>query len=181
MSEEKIVHIDVNAETKKFLEDSSTLLNDTPEFVLLCGGVCTGKTTIRKQQYSKGYVLIDAAEIFLNLSNGEYYDFGTTFEEPLEIIGRLIARQAIKERRNIVTEIIGAQKEEVISIIEAMKSIGYKINLVGTECKLEVSLKRNAQRGNDNISAHYTESYHQRWILEAVQQEGSRGSRLSSS
>ncbi len=176
MSEEKVVRIDVSVEIKKFFEDSSALVNDTPEFVLICGGVCTGKTTIRKQQYSNGYVLIDAAEIFLNLSNGEYYDFGTTFEEPLEIIGMRIARQAIKERRNIVTEIIGAQQEKIYSIAEAMKSIGYKINLVYTECDLEVSLKRNVERGNDNISAYYTESYHQRWILEAVQQEDSRGS-----
>ena len=172
MSGEKNIQFDLGAEIKKYFDNASISTNGSPEFVLLCGAVCNGKTTMRKQQYSKGYVLIDAAEIFLSLSNGEYYDFGTTFEEPLELIGSLITRQAIRERRNIVTEIIGATKEVMFPIIDAMKSIVYKINMIYVECEMEESWKRNVERSNDNISAYYTESYHQRWILEAVQQEG---------
>jgi hypothetical protein len=172
MSGERIIQFDLGAEINKYFDNSSIPASGSPEFVLLCGGPCGGKTTMRKQQYSKGYVLIDAAEIFLSLSNGEYYDFPSIFEEPLELIGSLIARQAIKERRNIVTEIIGATKEMVFPIIDAMLSIGYKTNPVYVHCELEESWKRNVERGNDNISAYYTEPYHKRWILEAVQKEG---------
>jgi len=171
MSGEKIIQFDLGAEIKKYFDNASIPTNGSPEFVLLCGAVCNGKTTMRKQQYSKGYVLIDAAEIFLSLSNGEYYDFGTTFEEPLELIGSLITRQAIRERRNIVTEIIGATKEAMFPIIDTMKSIAYQINPIYIECEMEEAWKRNVARSNDNISAYYTESYHRRWILEATQQE----------
>jgi hypothetical protein len=172
MSGEKIIQFDLGAEIKKYFDNTSIPANNSPEFVLLCGAVCNGKTTMRKQQYSKGYVLIDAAEIFLSLSNGEYYDFASILEEPLELIGSLVARQAIRERRNIVTEIIGATKEVMFPIIDAMESISYKINLIYVECEMEESWKRNVARSNDNISAYYTETYHRRWILEAVKQEG---------
>ncbi len=168
MLKEKVFSINLEEEIKKYFDDSSISADDLPEFVLLLGAVCTGKTTTRKNQYSKGYVLIDAAEIFLSLSNGEYYDFGTTFEEPLEIIGSLIARRAIEERRNIVTEIIGATQETPFSILDAMKSIGYKLNIVYNECEMGESWRRNVERGADNISAYYTEPYHKRWILGAI-------------
>jgi hypothetical protein len=123
---------------------------------------------IRRQKYSKGYVLIDAAEIFLSLSNGEYFEFGEAFEEPLEIIGSLITRRAIKEKRNVVTEIIGASSEDNRALIEAITAVGYKGEFVFIYCELEDAIKRNLNRGEDNISAHYTEPYHLRWILQAA-------------
>lgn len=170
MSEEKVHYFDVTEEVEKYFDDSSIPGSDAPKFVLLCGGVCSGKTTIRKQKYSHGYVLIDAAEIFLSLSRGEYYDFGAAFEEPLELIGSHVAWKAVSERRNIVTEMIWESGENTEAVIEAMKSIGYKIDIVYVDCEIEVAMKRNLERGDDNISAYYTEPYHQRWILKAAEQ-----------
>ena len=171
MSEEKVFYFDVNEEVEKYFDDSSIPEKDYPDFVLLCGGVCAGKTTIRRQKYSKGYVLIDAAEIFLSLSRGAYYNFGAAFEEPLEWIGSYVAWKAVSERRNIVTEMICGSRENIEAVIEAMRSIGYKIDIVYVHCEIEEAMKRNLERGDDNISAHYTEPYHQRWILKAVAEQ----------
>jgi len=79
-----------------------------PVAIIISGGVRAGKTTIRKQKYSPGLQLVDAAEIFLNLSRGEFLSFPEAFEEPMNLIGGLVVRRALSERRNLVTEIIGA-------------------------------------------------------------------------
>lgn len=171
MPEERVFTFDVLSEVQKYIDDSSISKNGQPSFVLLAGGVCSGKTSLRKQKYSQGYVLIDAAEIFLSLSRGEYFEFGEAFEEPMEIIGRMVARQAIRERRNIVTEIIGASAENNRAIIGAMASIGYKPEVIALTCDIEDAWQRNVNRGDDNISAHYTEPYHLRWILDAVAEQ----------
>jgi hypothetical protein len=42
----------------------------------------------------------------------------------MDLIGRLVAHRALSERRNIVTEIIGAEVERTQQLIEALKSIG---------------------------------------------------------
>ena len=162
---------DIGQEIENFFDDSSIPVNGQPEFVLILGAVCTGKTTLRKQQYSKGYVLIDAAEIFLSLSNGEYFDFGfEPFEQPLEVIGGMVARQAIFERRNIVTEMTVSFYQEIKAVIEAMRGIDYKVQITSVHCDLETAKKRNLNRGDDNISAWYTQLYHQRWIRNAAKE-----------
>ena len=162
---------DIGQEIENFFDDSSGPVNGQPEVVLILGAVCTGKTTMRKQQNYKGYVLIDAAEIFLSLSNGEYFDFGfEPFEPPLEIIGGMVARQAIFERRNIVTEMTVSFNEEIKTVVDAMRGIDYKVQITSVHCDLETAKKRNLNRGNDNISAWYTQLYHQRWIRNAAKE-----------
>ena len=168
MNNEKVFQIDVKKEIDKYFDDSSIPEDGMPKCVILAGGVCAGKTFIRKQQYSSGYVLIDAAEIFLSLSNGEYFEFGEAFEEALEIIGSIVANRAIKERRNIITEIIGASEEDNRKLIDAITQAGYKGETIAVYCDIEGAWERNLNRGDDNISAHYTEPYHLRWILKAV-------------
>lgn len=161
----------IGEETEKFFDDSSNPTNGQPEFVLILGAVFTGKTTLRKQQYSKGYVLIDAAEIFLSLSNGEYFDFGfEPFEQPMEIIGTLVARRAILQRRNMVTEMTVSLEEEIKTVIDAMTRIDYKVQVVRLDCDLETAKERNLNRDDEGISAAYTQLYHQRWIRNAAKE-----------
>lgn len=81
--------------------------------MLLLGPVCSDKTFVRKRDYSKGYVLVNAAEIFRSLSRGGRHKFGTIFGEPLDLIGGFVAYRALKERRDVVTEMIGDHLEEV--------------------------------------------------------------------
>lgn len=159
--------MDVSAEVDRLFDDSSLPADAQPVAVILTGGVAAGKTTVRKQKYSTGHVLIDAADIFLSLSRGEYLDFPEALQEPMELIGRLVTRRALTERRNIVTEIIGAEVEPVHQLIEALRSIGYSVQGAVITCDVEEALRRNASRGDDDISAYYAEPFQRAWIIDA--------------
>jgi hypothetical protein len=84
------------------------------------------------------------------------------------LIGGLIAERAIKERRHIVTELIGAEFEPVKALIDSMKAIGYKVEIVGISCELEESIRRSENRGDDNISAYYAERFQRQWLRDAA-------------
>jgi len=155
-------------EVEKFFDETSNPSSHPPEIVLIMGGVAVGKTTYRKQNYSTGYVVIDSVDVFLNLCRGGYFDFPGPFEAPLEQIGQSVTIRAITEKRNIVTEIIGSEYESTEALIEAMKKIGYEVNVIGLECDLEESLERNLNRGDDSISAYYADIYQIRWLLKAA-------------
>lgn len=159
--------IDVKAEVDR-LFDASSVPTDQPKAVILMGGVAAGKTHVRVNNFSRGFVLIDAAEIFHHLSRDtrEVLDFPDDLVEPLELIGSLVARRAISEKRNIVTEIIGADKDLTVKLISALKAAGYAVDVTALTCDLEESIRRNESRG-DNISAYYAESFQIRWIIEA--------------
>ena len=111
MPNDQVFHFDIGAEIDRYFDDSSVPHGEESRLIILMGGPAVGKTTIRKQRYSKGYVLVDAAEIFLSLSCGEFFPFPDAFEQPMDIIGSLVARRAISERRHIITELIGADYE----------------------------------------------------------------------
>jgi len=168
MPAERTLEIDVGAEIDRYFDDSSVPINAVPCIVLLLGGVAVGKTTIRKERYGTGYVVVDAADIFISLSRGEYLPFPGPLEEPMELIGALVAEKAIQERRHIVTELIGAEFEPVKALIDSMKAIGYKVEIIGLTCDLEESFRRSENRGDDNISAYYAERYQREWLRAAA-------------
>jgi hypothetical protein len=159
--------IDVFAEADKFFDDSSKT-DGNPRFVLITGSAAAGKTTLRKLHFTKGYVLLDAGQIFLNLSRGGHYDFPDAFLEPLDIIGHLVAARAITERRNIVTEMIGVNLQSIKTLLEALIALGYETEGQLVKCDGAERVRRNENRSPDNISAYYTEPFHQRWLLEAT-------------
>ena len=159
--------LDIDADVDRLFDDSSLPADGQPAAVIISGGVCAGKTTIRKQKYSAGYVLIDAAEIFLNLSRGEYLPFPEALQEPMDLTGRLVAGRALSERRNIVTEIVGAEVGVVQQLIDALRSIGYSVQGAVITCDVEEALRRNASRGDDDISAYYAEPFQRAWIIDA--------------
>lgn len=158
---------DLRFEVDRHFDESSVAATGQPIAVILMGGVATGKTTIRKQRFSSGYVLIDAVEIFLSLSRGAILPFPNGLEESLNAVGTALAKRALSERRNIVTEIIGADSEPTMLLIETLKALDYKVELMAITCELEESMRRNMHRDDDVISAYYAESYQRAWILEA--------------
>ena len=141
----------------------------TPEFVIVMGGVCTGKTTFRKEKFADGYTHIDAGEIFIQLSQGQYYDFPCHLEEKMNQIGLDKMRESLKNRKNIVIEIIGENKELLINCAEKLKKLNYSNKLILLQCEPDTALKRNADRDNNNISAYYCEPYHFGWVQQAVE------------
>ncbi len=141
---------------------------EKPEFVLIFGGVCSGKTTHRKNKYSEGYTILDASDIFIELSKGAYYDFPSHLETQMEQIGLRLVSEALSSKRNIVTEIIGADYEIVKGLIDLMKTAGYDTKIDYIECSMYEAWQRNISRGNDTISAYYCEPYHIRWLSESA-------------
>ena len=89
----------------------------------------------------------------------------------MEIVGAMIAHRAVAERRHIVTELIGADYEATVHLIEAMRSIGYEISVNGVNCDVEEAQRRNLERGNDNISCYFAEEYQRQWLIEAAGSE----------
>ena len=172
-----VYSVDLNVETDRYFEPSSIPTDGEPWLVLLMGGPAAGKTTLRRQKYSTGFVLVDAADIFISLSRGGYYDFPEAFEEPMDLIGRLVASRAIAERRNIVTEVIGSDSGATTELIEAMRSVGYKIDAVGVTCDVEEAMKGNLSRGENNISSYFAEPYQRRWLIEAALEAGGKSNR----
>lgn len=154
---------------ESFFDDSSLCTTHQPTIVILMGGPAGGKTTIRKQRYSHGYVIVDAADIFLRLCDGEYVAFpDELLDIPLNIIGGIVACRAIEQRRNIVTEIIGADYAATQKLIESMRSVGYHVDVQLITCDIAVAAERNFSRGDDCISAYYAEAYQQRWLVNAA-------------
>lgn len=165
-----VYSVDLNAEVDRYFTPDSVPADGQPRLLLIMGGPAAGKTTLRRRHYSTGYVLVDAAEIFISLSRGGYYDFPDAFEEPMDFIGRLVATRAIRERRNIVTEIIGSDVEATTELIDAMHSIGYEIEGAAVTCDVEEAMKRNLSRGDDNISCYFAEPFHRGWLIDAAQE-----------
>jgi chloramphenicol 3-O-phosphotransferase len=168
MAEEKRMSIDVNAEVARYFDDSSRSKGQQPRIVVIMGGVSAGKTTMRKDRFSTGHVLVDAVPIFLSLCRGGVYPFPGPFEKAVEIIGYLVAVQAIQEKRHIVTEIVGAEAEPTQELLKAMQSAGYHVELVLVTCEMEECLRRNANRGPDEISCYYAEPLQRSWLIKAA-------------
>ncbi|MCL4222785.1 MAG: hypothetical protein KJZ65_15615 [Phycisphaerales bacterium] len=138
-----------------------------PVFVLIMGPICAGKTTLRRQKYASGHVLVDAAQIFIDLG-GIDLAFPSALLEPMQAVGAEVARRAVAGRMHIVTEVVGIELGPVATLINAMKGAGYKVELVGLTVDLEESMVRNANRAQDNISAYYAEPFQTRWLVEAT-------------
>ena len=148
------------------MEHSNKKVN--PQFDFVVGGVCSGKSYFIKQKYTTGYKHIDAGEIFIELSKGKYYDFPSSLENQMNKIGSEFLNKAISEKANIVMELIGDDSNEISPLIDALKRIGYEVNLVGLDSEVETALERNKNRSDDNISAFYTQKYHFKWLKDAI-------------
>lgn len=168
LDRDNVEAFDIDAEVNRFFDDSSLSGDGQPQIVIVCGPTATGKTRYRREKYAKGYVVLDAADIFISLSRGKHIDFPSFLEEPMDIIGTAIAKRAIQERRNIVTEVIGHEADPFKRLIDAMTSIGYTIDLDAVVKDPIEAWKWNLQRSDDNISAFYAEQYHREWLIDAA-------------
>jgi hypothetical protein len=160
--------IDIVGETQRFFGAAIGSKSPSPKLALIMGGTAAGKTRYRRANYGPEYIVLDAADIFISLSRGQYFDFPSILEEPMDIIGASVARRAVRERRNIVTEIIGHEYDPVKSLIDAMCRANYSVGVVHLEKDIVEAWKWNLARSDTNISALYTEPYHPRWLLGAV-------------
>lgn len=155
---------DVQAEVGRFFDDSSLSRGTRPVMRVIMGGVCTGKTTLRQSQCARGYVIVDAAEVFLALAQGKDYEFPSVLAERMNLVGRLLAVRAIREQRHIAVELLDHDPE----LFHAITAAGYRIELQFLTCDPAEAVRRNQTRGTDSISAYFAQPYHVAWLKAAA-------------
>lgn len=168
MSDNNYFELDLNKEVDRFFDDSQLTKEEKPRMVIFLGGIAAGKTTMRRQEFGSGYVVVDAGEVFLNLCKDQSLPFPGHYEEAMNKVGGWIAFRAIEERRNIVVELIGADREITEEFFEVMNGAGYSLELRAITCDIDVAMRRNENRGEDNISCYFAEPYHRKWLLDAA-------------
>jgi hypothetical protein len=156
-------------EVERFFDDSSLAHGIQPVFKVFMGAGATGKTTLRRAQCAEGYVVVDAAEVFLKLSRGGVYDFPSFLEEPMNVVGGIVARYAFLERRHIATEFLTGSADAFKGLFDAVTSLGYRIDVQMLTCDPEEAERRNQARGVDCISAYYAQEHHWAWLVAATQ------------
>lgn len=139
-----------------------------PELCIITGGVCAGKTTLRREKYNIDYVNIDASDIFLELCKGEFLDFPSTYKKEMNKIGFNQTLKALQNKENIVIEIIGDNEDELLNLLDKVKSIDYETKIAFVYCDIEDAIHRNNNRETDDVSSYYTQEYHFKWIKDAI-------------
>lgn len=133
--------------------------SNPPKFVLIMGGVGSGKTTIRRQQFANDYVNIDAGEIYQALLKS-YAPDDPRIEDYTAFATHLILKECILEKKNIVIEIIGDSAEAITPVIDKMKEIGYEISVSGITCDPAEAYERHLKAVKEDknyLSAYYTQ------------------------
>ena len=67
--------VDLDREAAQVFDLSSLPAQGPPEALIISGPVASGKTTYRRRYKTNGYVVLDAAEIFLSLCCNRYLTF----------------------------------------------------------------------------------------------------------
>lgn len=170
--------VDTEAIAASFLPDEGAAArsDDPPELVMVVGPVCAGKSTHVRENFGAGWILLDAGEIFLRMTGGNWSGFGKRLEDELEIVGRRIVDHALRERRRMVTELLLDRPEHIAEIVRLFKAHGYAVKMVDLDCEEETALQRNGRRNaaKESISAWFTESYHINWILDGFNRLAAR-------
>ena len=139
----------------------------TPEALLVVGPPASGKTRWRRE-HAADHVALDAGDLFWSLGAAVDDDFPGTFKEALQRIGSLVAATALRARRHVVVELLGDDGSPVEAVVSSLKRAGYRTRMVVISCDVEEAIRRNEARGADNISCHFAERFHGRWILAAA-------------
>lgn len=131
-----------------------------PQLVIFSGGVAAGKTTIRRQKYSQGYVNFDFGEIYIALKKAFSETDSKLLTQYASIASKMILEESLSKKKNIVIEIIGEIDGLIEPVIDAMTKIGYKANLTFIQCDPVEAYKRHlkaASEDPDYISAAFTQ------------------------
>ena len=117
--------------TELFCEKGAS--ENPPKFVILTGGVGSGKTTIRRKDYGKGYVNFDFGEI-LSACTEAFGKGESRLESVIKLTCDMILGQSIDQKKNIVIEIMGAHEDEFMPVVNGMTKLGYDTSFVFIDC-----------------------------------------------
>jgi hypothetical protein len=120
----------------------------TPDFAIVMGGVGTGKTTVRKQNFAAGYVHFEAGEIAQALRR-RFGDNCEKFEPAVSFACDLILREVFEKKLNIVTEMIGEVAEAIKPLVDALAAIGYRVSLNHVDCDVGEAYRRHLRAAQE--------------------------------
>lgn len=141
-----------------FLEKGLSV--NPPQFVIITGGIASGKTTLRRQKYSDGYVNFEFGEI-CNVIKEEFEQNNTKLTDYVVLICDAILNESIEAKKNIVIEIIGDNKEILDLIVNKMKSVGYEVSIEFVFCDPTEAYKRHlkaVETDRNYQSVHFTDA-----------------------
>ncbi len=87
----------------------------------------------------------------------------------MDVIGAEVARRAIRERRNILMEIVGCNVGTV-ALIDSLTALGYQIEDKAVLHEFSESVEWNLRRSDTNISAYFAEPFHLKWMMAACRE-----------
>ena len=167
----KYACVDLALEVRQVFDPTSIPKDGKPSAHIITGPVASGKTTYRRRYRTKGYVVLDAGEIFLSLCCGRYFDFPSgVFRDEIEWVGLQIAKTAIVEGRNLVCELNGlsCSVERLEALLERFLGRGYRMTFEYIHVDPQEGWRRNVTRSSDCISSVYTDKYHWEWLYDAL-------------
>lgn len=139
--------------------------SEEPELVIVSGALAAGKTTFIRKNYSDNYVWIDPCRIFVDLLNTD--NIGALKADTLiDFIGTFTMDLAILERKNIVMEILGINKNKVKEIIQLFTDIGYKVKIEIIKKSVFECYRNSLKRKADSLSCFFFEERVYNWIDE---------------
>lgn len=153
-SSEELLKIDNLA--KSFWEIG--ISETTPKFIILTGSVGSGKTTIRKQQFSKHYVNFDFGDVVTKIRK-EFDEDNSRLANFTALASDIILRESIRTKKNLVIEIIDVDDKLVYPVINKMKDIGYDVTIQHISSGPAESYKRHltaVKENKDYLSAYFT-------------------------
>ena len=142
---------------KTFFEKVSSA--QPPSFVILMGGIGSGKTAIRREKFSEGYVNFDSGEINKAVEDSVGKDNPRLMDYSWLAMD-IILKECILEKKNIVIEIIGDNYDQITPVIDKMKEIGYEVQVNGIISDVAESYKRHllaTKEDKNYISSYYTQ------------------------
>ncbi|WP_431108772.1 zeta toxin family protein [Variovorax paradoxus] len=148
------------------LESALHCPSTPPVAVIVMGPIAAGKTTHRKTRLGSGYVHIDSADIFHELSRGDAtFDFPDAFASEIEHIGRALTKAAIGQKLSVVVETPGHDQDELITLINSLKKVGYQVEVQALATDRDSCEAQHANRG-DSVSSYWAAPIHVNWVVQ---------------
>jgi hypothetical protein len=169
MKNYKFKTYNINEEIDKFFPEDLPTDNKKPELQVVTGGVGVGKTHYIKTNFKAGYLVLDGSEIFRNLAPADN-DNVTDNLELINTIGPFIAKKALIERVDIVTEVIGHNFVLMTQLIDSMTDLGYNVAVKHLSHDVSDAYNRHVEKVISDkyyLSSMFTGDFNAKWLIDA--------------
>lgn len=142
---------------ESFLEESD--YGNPPQLVIFTGGVASGKTSLRRQNFSKGFVHVDYGDVYTALKKKMNVDETNLLKAAFQATNNIL-NECLISQFNIVTEVIGDNELALTPIIDEMVKLGYKVSINHVDLDPVIAYQRHlkaVKEDPDYWSANFTQ------------------------